>query len=274
MNVTTWMEQAYAQLPNVTPPPTPVQPPALIQFANIASLVLHEQVAVNPAQFVDVPLPITNPLIQGIGAIGFGSFASPNFLNGQQVIPWTPTGQAVALPASVNEIYFHVFLPSSPRARHGISGGDLRARLRRQPVGRPDSRGAHAGAGRFRHHRHQRGGAWVRAAEPGDYYGPVGQRDHLDRGRARRGPEWRRADRPVRRLPGDEPGASGIARLFAANGAGPGRTGAHHPGRRGSEWRREAGSGRHQDLLRGRIAGVHVWHDLLGAWSRRCALRC
>jgi pimeloyl-ACP methyl ester carboxylesterase len=32
--------------------------------------VLHEQVAANPAQFVDVPLPITNPLIQGIGAIG------------------------------------------------------------------------------------------------------------------------------------------------------------------------------------------------------------
>src|ERR1017187_2712219 len=118
MNVTTWMEKAYAQVPNVGHPPTPT-PPALIQFGNIASLVLHEQVAVNPAQFVDVALPITNPLIQGIGAIGFGSFASPNFLNGQQVIPWTPTGQDVSLPGSVNEIYFHVFLPSSPQPAGG-----------------------------------------------------------------------------------------------------------------------------------------------------------
>ena len=114
MNVTTWMEGAWAQLPHVVPPPAPVQPLALIQFPNIASLVLHEQVAVSPAQFVDVALPITNPLIQGIGAIGFGSFASPNFLNSQQVIPWTPTGQAVALPGSINEIYFHLFLPSAP----------------------------------------------------------------------------------------------------------------------------------------------------------------
>jgi pimeloyl-ACP methyl ester carboxylesterase len=119
MNVTTWMEQAYTQLPHVIPPPEPLQPATLIQYSNIASLVLHEQVAVNPAQFVDVPLPITNPLIRGIGAIGFGSFASPNFLNDQQVIPWTPTAQAVTLPTSVNEIYFHVFLPSAAEPPNG-----------------------------------------------------------------------------------------------------------------------------------------------------------
>ena len=119
MNVTTWMEQAWAQLGNVTPPPTPLQPPTLIQYSNIASLTLHEQVGVNPAQFVDVPLPITNPLIQGIGAIGFGSFASPNFLNAQQVIPSTPTGQAVSLPGSINVISYHVFFPSTPQPAAG-----------------------------------------------------------------------------------------------------------------------------------------------------------
>jgi hypothetical protein len=141
MNVTTWMEQAYAQLGNVAPPPAPVQPLALIQFSNIASLVLHEQVGVNPAQFADVALPITNPLIQGIGAIGFGSFASPNFLNDQQVIPWTPTGQPVSLPGSVNEITYHVFLPATPQP----------------PAGYPVvifGHGFGAGASRFRHHRH------------------------------------------------------------------------------------------------------------------------
>lgn len=119
MNVTTWMEKAHAQLANVVPPPSPTPPPALIQYSKIASLVLHEQVATNPTQFVDVPLPITNPLFQGIGAVGFGSFASPNFLNDQQVIPATPTGQDVALPGSVNEIYYHVFLPSSAQPASG-----------------------------------------------------------------------------------------------------------------------------------------------------------
>jgi pimeloyl-ACP methyl ester carboxylesterase len=119
MNVTTWMEQAYAQLANVAPPPAPLQPSTPIQYSNIASLVLHEQVGVNPAQFVDLPLPVTNPLIQGIGAIGFGSFASPNFLNDQEVIPWTPTGQAVSLPGSINVLSYHVFFPSTPRPAGG-----------------------------------------------------------------------------------------------------------------------------------------------------------
>ena len=119
MNVTTWMEEAHAQLPVLAPPPEPLSRPLAIPFSNIASLVLHEQVAVNPPQFVDVALPINNPLIQGIGAVEFSSFLSPNFLNDQQVIPWTPTGQPVTLPGSVSQIYFHVFLPATPQPDAG-----------------------------------------------------------------------------------------------------------------------------------------------------------
>ena len=114
MNVTSWMEQAHSLLKTQQ-----VQTPVLVQFSNVASLVLHEQVAINPSQFVDVPLPINNPLIQGIGAIAFGTFDSPNFLNGDQVIPSTPTGQAVALPPSAGLISYHVFLPSSPEPATG-----------------------------------------------------------------------------------------------------------------------------------------------------------
>ncbi|HTQ58320.1 MAG TPA: Ig-like domain-containing protein [Bryobacteraceae bacterium] len=116
MNVTTWMEKAHAQVANVIPPPT--TPPAVIPYSNISSLVLHEQVADNPAQFVDVALPLNIPLFQGIGSVAFGTFASPNFLNDQQVIPWTPTGQDVAAPAT-NLIYYHVFLPSTPEPAGG-----------------------------------------------------------------------------------------------------------------------------------------------------------
>ncbi len=119
MSETDWMQQAYAQIPNIAPPPTPIQPASLIQFSNISSLVLHQQVAANPAQYVDVPLPIDNPLITGIGAIGFGSFASPNFLNSQQVIPWTPTAQQVAVPGGLNIITYHVFLPSTAKPATG-----------------------------------------------------------------------------------------------------------------------------------------------------------
>jgi pimeloyl-ACP methyl ester carboxylesterase len=119
MNVTTWMEQAHALLPNIPPPPQPLQPPSLFQYSNIGSVVLHEQVGDNPSQFVDLTLPLSNALFKGIGAVGFGSFASPNFLNSQEVIPWTPTGQAVTAPSSTNIITYHVFLPSSPEPATG-----------------------------------------------------------------------------------------------------------------------------------------------------------
>jgi hypothetical protein len=119
MNVTTWLEKARAQLPNLAPPPEPLHAAVVIPYANISSLVLHEQVQANPPQFADLPLPIGNPLFSGVGAIAFGSFSSPNFLNDQQVIPWAATGQDVALPGGVNQIYYHVYLPSSPQPLAG-----------------------------------------------------------------------------------------------------------------------------------------------------------
>ncbi len=81
--------------------------------------MLHEQVAANPAQFVDVALPITNPLIQGIGGVYFGSFADANFLNASNVIDSVPTGQTLTLPGSINVIYYHAFLPSTPEPPNG-----------------------------------------------------------------------------------------------------------------------------------------------------------
>ncbi len=86
----------------------------MIQYANIASLVLHEQVAATPGQFVDVSLPIDNPLFKGIGALAFGSFASPNYLNTQQVIPSTPTGQPAGPLTRAQPVAPCRYLPSSP----------------------------------------------------------------------------------------------------------------------------------------------------------------
>jgi pimeloyl-ACP methyl ester carboxylesterase len=113
MNVTSWLESAHAELAHIEQAFRPA-PPQVIQYANIASLVLHEQVAATPGQFVDVSLPIDNPLFKGIGALAFGSFASPNYLNTQQVIPSTPTGQPAGPPPALDQVYFHVYLPSSP----------------------------------------------------------------------------------------------------------------------------------------------------------------
>jgi len=119
MNVTSWLESAHAELPNIMQPATPAQTPLMIQYANIASLVLHEQVAATPAQFVDVSLPIDNALFKGVGALAFGSFASPNYLGAQQVIAATPTGQAAGTPPALDQVYFHVYLPSSPAPASG-----------------------------------------------------------------------------------------------------------------------------------------------------------
>jgi hypothetical protein len=119
MNVTTWLEKAHAQLSNVAPSAQPETPKAVFQYSDIASLVLHFQTNVSPAQFVDVPLPIKSALFTGIGSIAFGSFTSPNFLNSDGVIPWMPTGQDVSLPGAVNQIYFHVFLPATPQPATG-----------------------------------------------------------------------------------------------------------------------------------------------------------
>ncbi len=116
MNVTTWLEGARAQLANLAPSPST---PQWIAYSNISSLVLHEQVKASPAQFVDVPLPVRNALFQGIGAFAFGTFSSPSFLNDQQTIPWTPTGQPVSQPSGVNQIYYHVYVPSSAEPATG-----------------------------------------------------------------------------------------------------------------------------------------------------------
>src|ERR1700733_972548 len=71
MNVTSWLESAHAELAHIEQAFRPA-PPQVIQYANIASLMLHEQVAATPGQFVDVSLPIDNPLFKGIGALAFG----------------------------------------------------------------------------------------------------------------------------------------------------------------------------------------------------------
>lgn len=116
MNVTTWLEKAHALVRNVAPAERPASTP-VFQYSNISTLVLHFQTSAT--QFVDVPLPIKNPLFAGIGAIAFGSFSSPSFLNSDNVIPWTPTGQDVTPPAATNQISFHVFLPSTPAPAAG-----------------------------------------------------------------------------------------------------------------------------------------------------------
>ena len=118
MNVTTWLEKAHAQLATIAPPPTPIQPPVYLPYAKIQSLVLHEQVSASPAGFVDVTLPINNPLFQGIAGFAFGSFGSPNYLNAQNVLLPAPTGQEPAV-TSVNQIYYHAYLPASAEPATG-----------------------------------------------------------------------------------------------------------------------------------------------------------
>ena len=53
-------------------------------------------------------------LLKGVGRMAFGSILSPQFRNADLGISAVPTGKDVALPASVETLHFHVFLPETP----------------------------------------------------------------------------------------------------------------------------------------------------------------
>ncbi|MEO7145297.1 MAG: hypothetical protein ABI165_17515, partial [Bryobacteraceae bacterium] len=118
MSATAWLEKARAAIQNSDPAVLRPSPVAVFRASDIASVNWHQQVGASPATFNDVSLPYN--FLPGVGAIAFGSFQSPDFLNDQQYIPAAPTAADVALPPVSARIYFHVFLPSTPKPSGGF----------------------------------------------------------------------------------------------------------------------------------------------------------
>jgi len=114
MSATAWLEHARLILDYIPASPVLAQPQSTFVVSNLSSLVLHEQVGVNPPAFEDLALPVNSPLLAGVGRIVIGSYTSPNFLESDQTIRPGPTLPQLEVPTNTNQIYFNALLPSTP----------------------------------------------------------------------------------------------------------------------------------------------------------------
>jgi dienelactone hydrolase len=114
LSATAWLEKARNQLENTSPG---FQLKAGFKLSELAAITHQQQTKPNPPQFQPSNVPLY--LLKGVGQVAFGSYRSPRFLNKEQIIPTTPTGSAVALPAESEEIFLLAWLPESPAPAGG-----------------------------------------------------------------------------------------------------------------------------------------------------------
>ena len=87
---------------------------SVFETRNLRAVTFRRQLGAEAFRSDPSPLPPVFLALAGIGRIAFGSFRSPRFLNQGQVIPATPTGEPVLLPAESDVIQFHAWLPATP----------------------------------------------------------------------------------------------------------------------------------------------------------------
>ncbi|HYW46885.1 MAG TPA: Ig-like domain-containing protein [Bryobacteraceae bacterium] len=114
MSATAWLEHARLILDYVPPAVMLAQPQSTFRIADLSSIVLHDQVGVNPSKFFDLSLPLDPTLLSGIDRVVIGSFFSPSFLEGDQTIRPGPTLPQLEVPGNTNQVYFNALLPSTP----------------------------------------------------------------------------------------------------------------------------------------------------------------
>ena len=119
MSATSWLERVPAALAFVPPSPVLLQPQSAFRLVDLSSVVLHEQVAVNPPRFADLALPLDPTLLAGVDRLVIGSFQSPMFLAGDQTIPPYPSGPPLFVPDTTIRVYFNAILPSAPKPSSG-----------------------------------------------------------------------------------------------------------------------------------------------------------
>ena len=59
------------------------------------------------------------PLLAGVGTIGFGTYASPDYETPAKLIPAYPTKTGTPVPLSTNQVQFSLFLPAGPTPAGG-----------------------------------------------------------------------------------------------------------------------------------------------------------
>jgi len=109
-SATAWLEQARRALEAAPTGFKRTGDHNVFQIADLTSIAFNEQTGTDTFAKNEFPMFI----YAGVGRVAFGSYLSPDFLNNQRMIQPTPTGAAVPLPESTNEVFFHAWLPPTP----------------------------------------------------------------------------------------------------------------------------------------------------------------
>jgi Bacterial Ig-like domain len=85
-------------------------------LATVSSIAWRRQVSTAPAFTTG---SILLPLLAGVGTVGFGTYASPDYENAGKVIPQVGTATGVPAVQGTNEVQFSVFLPAGAKPAAG-----------------------------------------------------------------------------------------------------------------------------------------------------------
>ncbi len=113
LSATAWLEHARDILPFVPTAPGLVQP-STFSIPSLSTIVLHNQTGWSPVRFSDVTIPLPAFLLDGLGTLVVGYFTSPNFMKQDGSILNSPTLPGLAIPNSVNVVYYNALLPTTP----------------------------------------------------------------------------------------------------------------------------------------------------------------
>ena len=85
-------------------------------LASVSSITWSRQVSTTPS-FTTGSLVL--PLLAGVGAVGFGAYASPDYETAGKVIPQVGTATGVPAVQRTNQVQFSVFLPAGAKPAGG-----------------------------------------------------------------------------------------------------------------------------------------------------------
>jgi len=119
MSVTAFMESARQALQFTNPGFARPAGKNVFDVRNLRAVQFNRQLSASNFRVDNLPVPPALLAAAGLGRIAFGSFRSPRFLNGAQVIPHTPTAVDVTLPTQFDTMHFHAWLPSTAAPRNG-----------------------------------------------------------------------------------------------------------------------------------------------------------
>jgi hypothetical protein len=137
-SATAEMEKIRDELAQATPDPADFLlgtngERTVFPFADVSSILWRRQDTTAPS-FTSITIPLTSlRIVPGaIGTVAFGKYRSPDYENGDGVIPSVGTATGTPAVQETNDVYFNLFLPSGPEpaggwpvviAGHGAGGG-------------------------------------------------------------------------------------------------------------------------------------------------------